>query len=186
MPSRAELCTARTGSVQEPRTNEDAFDTLSLPAIEEAAGELRRRIAVALRRIGERRADEPDDDAERLSPRRRAAKLGATTELAAATLGAIAAGAAPPSARSDLHAATVAAMMYAAPTLAALLTRLEQDRRLLASLARALGSRLDEEHQTAWGRTTLRRVVAGVTLAEAARCAQALERAAEAAEGAQA
>ena len=171
-------------SVQEPRTNEDAFDSLSLPAIEEASGELHRRVAVALRRIGERRADDPAADAARRSPRQRTATLGAATELAAVTLGAIAAGGAAPRARSDLHAATVAAVMYAAPTLSALLTRLEQDRRLLASLARALESRLDEEHETAWGRITLRRVVAGVALAEAARCAQALERAAEAAEGA--
>jgi hypothetical protein len=66
--------------------------------------------------------------------------------------------------------------MYAAPTLSALLTRLEQDRRLLASLARALESRLSEEHATPWGRMPLRRLVAELALAEPARCAQALER----------
>ena len=156
---------------------EHSFESLTLAETEEASGELYRRIAVALRRIGERRADDPD--AESRSPRWRAASLAAATELAAAALGAIAAGAAAASERSDRHPATVAAVMYAAPTLSALLTRLEQDRRLLASLARTLESRLAEEHETPWGRLPLRRLVAEVALAEPARCAQALERHAE-------
>ena len=92
------------------------------------------------------------------------------------------AGASPPGERTDRHPATVAAVMYAAPTVAALLGRLEQDRRLLASLARALESRLDEEHETPWGRISLRRLVAEVALVEAAACARALERHVEATE----
>lgn len=165
-------------------TQDDALQSLALPELEEASGELHRRIAVALRRIGERRADDIDalNDADGRNPRRRAASLAAAAELAAATLGAIAAGAAPPSERIDRHPATVAAVMYAAPTVAALLGRLEQDRRLLASLARALESRLDEEHETPWGRISLRRLVAEVALVEAAACARALERHVEATE----
>ncbi len=155
-------------------TGEQDFESLTLPETEEAGGELHRRIAVALRRIGEQRADAPD--AEGRSPRWRAVSLAAAVELAAAALGAIAADGHAPADRSDLHPATVGAVMYAAPTLSALLTRLQQDRRLLASLARALESRLDEEHSTPWGRTPLRRLVAEVALAEPARCAQALER----------
>lgn len=65
--------------------------------------------------------------------------------------------------------------MYAAPMLNALLARLEQDRRLLASLARTLESRLDEPHDTAWGRLPLRALVVLVALEEPARCAQAVE-----------
>ncbi len=163
---------------------DDALQSLALPELEEASGELHRRIAVALRRIGERRADDVDalNDASGRSPRRRAASLAAATELTAATLGAIAAGAAPPGERIDRHPATVAAVMYAAPTVVALLGRLEQDRRMLASLARALESQLDEEHATPWGRISLRRLVAEVALVEAAACARALERHAEATE----
>jgi len=150
------------------------FASLTLPETEEAGGELHRRIAVALRRIGEQRADAAD--AEGRSPRWRAASLAAAVELAAASLGAIAAGGHAPTERSDLHPATVGAVMYGAPALSALLRRLEQDRRLLSSLARALESRLDEEHSTPWGRMPLRPLVAEVALAEPARCAQALER----------
>ena len=165
-------------------TQDDALQSLALPELEEASGELHRRIAVALRRIGGRCAGDIDalNDADGRNPRRRAASLAAAAELAAATLGAIAAGAAPPGERIDRHPATVAAVMYAAPTVAALLGRLEQDRRLLASLARALESRLDEEHETPWGRISLRRLVAEVALVEAAACARALERHVEATE----
>ena len=151
-----------------------AFDTLNVPEIEEAAGELHRRISVALRRLGELRADRPDGDAR--SARWRVAALCAALELAAATLGAIAAGARPASERTDRHPATVAAVMYAAATIPALLTRLEQDRRLLASLARHLESRLGEEHATPWGNVPLRRVLTEVAVVEASACAQALER----------
>ena len=66
--------------------------------------------------------------------------------------------------------------MYAAATIPALLTRLEQDRRLLASLARHLESRLDEEHTTPWGHVPLRRLIGEAAVGEAAGCAQALER----------
>ena len=66
--------------------------------------------------------------------------------------------------------------MYAAPTISALLARLEQDRRLVASTARMLESRLDEQHATPWGTLTLRDVVTEVTLTEPARSAQELER----------
>lgn len=65
--------------------------------------------------------------------------------------------------------------MYAAPTVSALLSRLEQDRRLLASLARHLESRLDGEHATAWGETALRTIVTDVALTTPAACAQELE-----------
>ena len=65
--------------------------------------------------------------------------------------------------------------MYAAPSVAALLARVDQDRRLVASLARTLESRLGEEHETPWGRLRLRRVLVDVLLGEGARCAMALE-----------
>lgn len=66
--------------------------------------------------------------------------------------------------------------MYAAPTVSALLSRLEQDRRLLASLARHLESRLGEEHATPWGHVPLRRLLSEAAVVEAAGCARALER----------
>jgi hypothetical protein len=161
-------------------TQQDALDTLSLAEIEEASGELYRRLATALRSIGERRADDPD--AERRSPRQHAASLAATTELAAAALGAIAAGTSGPTERNDRHPTTVAAIMYATPTIAALLTRLEQDRRMLTSLARTLESRFEEQCDSPWGRLTVRRLLTEVALTEAARCARELERRAETAE----
>ena len=151
---------------------EQSLRTLSLAEIEEASAELHRRIAVALRRVGERRADEQWEGGG--SPRRAVASLAASTELAAATLAAIAAGGPPPEARSDEHPAAVAALMYAAPTLGALLSRLEQDRRLLASLARGLESRLAEEHASPWGRRPLQELVIEASLARPAQCAQAL------------
>ncbi len=151
-----------------------AFDTLNVPEVEEAAGELHRRISVAFRHLGEQRADRPGEDGR--SARWRVAALCAVLELAAATLGAIAAGARPASERTDRHPATVAAVMYAAATIPALLTRLEQDRRLLASLTRHLESRLAEEHPTPWGHVPLRRLVSEAAVVEAAGCAQALER----------
>ena len=150
------------------------LDALNVPEIEEATGELHRRISVAFRRLGEQRADRPDEDAR--SARWRVAALCASLELAAATFGAIAAGARATPERTDRHPATVAAVMYAAATIPALLTRLEQDRRLLASLARHLESRLAEEHATAWGHVPLRRLLSEAAVVEAARCAQALER----------
>jgi hypothetical protein len=72
--------------------------------------------------------------------------------------------------------------MYAAPTVQSLLSRLEQDRRLLASIARYQEARLDEEHETPWGRVRLRQVVSAVAIVHAARCAVTLEQVAGEAE----
>ncbi|MFA7249647.1 MAG: hypothetical protein WC273_08445 [Dehalococcoidia bacterium] len=150
------------------------FDSLSLAELEEASGELHRRIAVALRYIGEPRADEWD--VEGLSPRRRVSGYVALLELASQSLAAITAAQPPPEARTDEHPAIVAAVMYATPTIGALLARLEQDRRQLTSLARGLEPSLDVQHPTPWGTVTTRRIVIEATIAEAARCAMALER----------
>jgi hypothetical protein len=149
------------------------FEQLPLEQLEEASGELHRRAGTALRRIDEARSDEPD--AEGVSPRERLAGLIASKELAVATLAAVAAGAEPPRGRSDAGRQTIAAITYGAPTLAGLLARLEQDRRMLTSLARHLEERLDEASETAWGRRRLREVVVELAIAEPARCAQALE-----------
>jgi hypothetical protein len=151
-----------------------AFDTLSLAELEEASGELHRRIGVALRRAGEAKAD--DRDSEGLSPRRRVAAYAAMLEFTAATYAAIAASVEAPRGRYDQHPAAVVAIMYATPTIPALLSRLEQDRRLVASHARGLESRLDETHSTAWGEVTLRRLLLDAAIADAAQCALALER----------
>ena len=150
------------------------FDALSLAELEEAMGELQRRIAVALRTLGEQRADVPD--AEGVTPRREVAGLTAALELAALTLANAAAGSDLDAPRVDHHPALVAALMYAAPTIPALLQRLEQDRRLLASLVRGSESRLDAERETPWGPRTVRRLLVEVGLGEGARCALALER----------
>ena len=149
------------------------FDALPLPEIEEASGELHRRISVALRGIGEARADQPDG--EDRSPRWRAAALASATEFAATSLACIAAGGTPPLDRADHHPAAIAAVMYAAPTLTALSVRLDQDRRLLVSLARHLETRFEEPRVTAWGELTVHRLVVEVAVIEAARCAQAIE-----------
>jgi hypothetical protein len=150
------------------------FDTLSLEELEEASGELHRRIGIALRYIGEPRADEWD--AEGVSPRKRVSGYVALIELASQTVGAITAGVTAPSARTDEHPALVAAVMYATPTIPVLLARLEQDRRQLASLTRGRETMLDLESLTPWGYVTTRRLVIEATIAEAARCAMALER----------
>ncbi len=159
------------------------FDALAIEELEEAGGELHRRIAVALRRLGERRAEVAGDDGH--SSRWRVASLAARVELAAATLGAVAAGGSPPSTAVEEHPTTVAAVMYAAPTLDALLARLEQDRRMLASFARGLEERLPETAATAWGEQTLRRLLSEAPIEAPARCAQALERQLEAMEAAE-
>lgn len=165
-----------------PTTNDrpDRFDAtlaaLSLDDLEETAGELHRRIGIALRALGEGRADQADGpDLRARSPRWHVASLIAATELAAATLSARAAGGAAPTTRVDQHSTTIAAIMYAAPTISALLGRLEQNRRLLTSLARTLAPRLEEEATTAWGDLPLRQLVVTVTVVEAARCAVMLE-----------
>lgn len=152
----------------------DVFDSLSLEELEEASGELHRRIGIALRYIGEPRADEWDR--EGISPRQRVAGYAALLELASQTVGAITAGVPAPAARTDQHPALVAALMYATPTIPALLARLEQDRRLLASLARGRETMLDLDTPTPWGRVSTRRVIVEASVAEAARCAMALER----------
>ncbi|HJM90034.1 MAG TPA: hypothetical protein QF624_10510 [Dehalococcoidia bacterium] len=154
----------------------DAFASLTLAEVEEASGELHRRVAIALRSIGERRADERGEMGTHAdSPRQIAAALAASLELAASTLGAVAANVAPVGGRIDRHPTTVAAVMYAAPTIGALLARLEQDRRLLASTARTLESRLDEQHATPWGTLTLRGMVTEIALTVTASSAQELE-----------
>lgn len=155
-------------------TTTSHIDALTIEELEEAGGELHRRIAVALRRLGERRAEVTDGDGR--TSRWRVASLAARVELTAATLGAVAAGGSPPSTAVEEHPTTVAAVMYAAPTLDALLARLEQDRRMLASLARSVERRLPETAATAWGQETLRRLLSEATIEAPARCAQALER----------
>lgn len=149
----------------------DALDVLPLDALEETCGELHRRIAVALRAIGEIEADEGGREA----PRRVVAGYAASLELACATFGAAAAGVASAGGRLDRHPAAVASVMYGAPTIPALLARLEQDRRMLASLARHEEARLGATLATPWGETSLRRVLTEVALGEASRCARALE-----------
>jgi len=150
-----------------------AFDDLPLETLEEACGELHRRVAVAIRYIGEERADEQDES--RRSPRQRVASLAVLLELTAQTFAAVAAGTSPPSGRVDRHPAAVAAVMYGSPTLTGLLQRLEQDRRMLASLARGLESRLDTPSNGAWPGLSLRQVLSEVTIVAAAECAHALE-----------
>lgn len=152
---------------------EDSLDALTLAEIEEASGELHRRIAAALRAIGELRADTPGAD-ER-TPRREVASFAATLELAGLVFAAITSGSDGTTARVDRRPELVAAVMYAAPSISALLGRVEQDRRLVSSLGRAIESRLDEEHATPWGEQSLRRVLVDVLLGAGARCAMALE-----------
>jgi hypothetical protein len=151
-----------------------ALLALSLDEIEETGGELHRRVASALRMLGEGRADRAKRG-ER-SARWQVAALAASTELAATTLGATLSGQAqaalPP---LDEQAGTIAAMVYAAPSIPALLARLEQDRRLLTSLARALEAQFDDEYVTFRGAMTLRELVTAVTILDPARYALALE-----------
>jgi hypothetical protein len=66
--------------------------------------------------------------------------------------------------------------MYAAPTLPALTSLLEQDRRRVASLARTLEAHLDETHATPFGPISLRGLLVAVCVAEPARCVLLLER----------
>jgi hypothetical protein len=174
---------AHTRSVQECITADDAFPAneserfgaalgaLSLAEVEETAGELHRRIATTLREIGERRADKGG----RNGPRANVGGLAVALELTAVTLGALAAGREARVPRLDVHPSMVAGIMYAAPTIPALLARLEQDRRLVASVARTLEARLDEECESPWGRLTIRRLVADVSIVHPARLAMELE-----------
>ncbi len=154
-----------------PSADPTALDALPLDVLEETSGELHRRIGVALRAIGEQQADEGARDA----PRRLVAGYAASLELACATFEAAAAGVAAPGGRVDRHPAAVAALMYGAPTIPALLARLEQDRRMLTSLARHEESRLGDVVPGPWGDASLRRVLTEVALGKASRCAQAIE-----------
>ena len=151
-----------------------AVEQLSLPEIEEAIGEIERRIAVALRALGERAADEPD--AAGRSPRREVAELAAELELAALAL-AVVAERRRASRRStgERRAALAAGLMYAAPTIPALLQRLDQDRRLLVSLARSADERVGGEDADPQDERALRRLLVESGLGAAARCAMACE-----------
>ena len=118
----------------------------------------------------------PDANLEyQLDQCQRVTALLASSELAITTLVAVAAGTPGPEHRLDAEAAARSALMYGAPSLAGLLTRLEQDRRALASLARTLDERSGEAVQTAWGELTVRETVVLHAIEEPARCAQALE-----------
>lgn len=143
---------------------------LPLDTLEEAAGELVRRITIAMRDIGELRADDTDD--ERRTPRQRVATLAALTEAAVQRLGGgigdESASTSPPPIPAS---ATVAAVMYGAPTIGGLLQRLEQDRRMLTSVARQLGSRLDD----LGAGPSLRLTLTEAAIVAPAECARALE-----------
>lgn len=161
-----------TTTIPEP---DNPLLALSLDEVEEAGGEIHRRLATAFRLLGEEHADRAEPG-ERTA-RWHVASLIAMTELAAHTLGAIAAGTSQVTApRLDRHAATIAAVMYAAPTIPALASLLEHDRRRTASLARTLEDQLDEPYATPFGTTSLRGLLASVCVAEPARCALLLER----------
>ena len=148
------------------------LEQLSLTEIEEAIGEIQRRIAVALRGLGERAADEPGLAGR--SPRLEVAELAAQFELAALALAAVAGGDALAAEGAERLTALAAALMYAAPTIPSLLQRLDQDRRLLVSLARTA-----EEHAAPEDNASLRRLLVERGLGAAARCAMALEAALE-------
>lgn len=146
-----------------------AVEQLGLPEIEEAIGEIERRISVALRALGERAADEPD--ASGRSPRLETAELATNLELSALALAAAADGDVLAGEPPDRHEVYAGGLMYAAPTIPALLQRLDQDRRLLVSLARAA------EERAAPGAGA--RLLVQHGLGAAARCAMALEAALE-------
>ncbi len=163
-----------------------AIAAMPLDQLEEASGELHRRIGEALRRIGEAHADEAAApagspvsfsraDLEGQSPRHQVAALCALIELGATTLGAVAADGTPPVDRIDRGPAAATALMYAAPNIPALLQRLEQDRRLLTSLARHLEPQLTEVHPTAWGNVRLLDLLVDAAITQPARCGQLLE-----------
>jgi hypothetical protein len=156
-------------------TTSSMFERMSLGAIEEVSGELHRRTGAALREIGELRADELLGGG--ISPRQQTAALVTSIELACITMEAIIGQLPPPPARSDRHPSAVAAVMYGAPSLAGLLTRLEQDRRMFTSLTRHLQPRRGETATTAWGNGTIQQLVIELAIVEPARIAQALEEA---------
>lgn len=161
-----------TGDAGDPRRA--ALEALSLVELEEVAGELQRRLGVALRLIGERDADALDPGGR--SPRRRTAELAVESEVVALALAALAAGQSAGERLPAGHATLAAAIAYAAPNLQALLTRLDQDRRLLTSLARQLESRLDEPFEFGRTRETPRQLLVVALIEGPARVALALER----------
>jgi len=163
---------------------------LPLIELEEVAGELHRRIGAALRRLGEQGADAPGPlsggpDGARTA-RWLLAGLVASMELAATTLAAASGNQPLNLPRLDRYTSTIAAVMYAAPTLGALLQRLEQDRRLVISLARELEAHMDDERVTPWGVLSARRLVVQVLVLDAALRAQELVRRADALDAAHA
>jgi hypothetical protein len=150
-----------------------ALEELSLEELEEAAGEIQRRMAVALRRIGEQDADRMP--LRGVSPRRRVAELAVACESGALALASFAAGITPGPRYPTQHPTLGAAVVYAAPNLSTLLTRLEQDRRLLASLGRQLESRLDFPLGGGYGPETPRQVLIAALIEAPARVALDLE-----------
>ena len=66
-------------------------------------------------------------------------------------------------------------MMYGAPTVSGMLQRLEQDRRMLASLSRGLEHRLGEPAGGPWAGWPLRTVLSEAAIVGPAACAHALE-----------
>jgi hypothetical protein len=151
-----------------------ALEGLSLAELEEAAGEIQRRVGVALRRIGERDADRPN--LEGMTARRRAAELAVACEVAALALGSLAAALPTGPLLPPGHPTLAAALAYGAPTLQSLLGRLEQDRRVLASLARQLESRLETPATFGAREITPRRLLVEVLIEVPARAALELER----------
>lgn len=153
-----------------------ALEQLTLAEVEETAGELQRRLGVALRRIGERDADR--GGVTSASPRRQVAELAALCEVTAVALGAVAAGLPLGARLVATHPALPAAIAYGAPNLPGLLSRLEQDRRVLTSLARQLASRLDVPLMFGRDEVTPRQLLLEALIEQPARLALELERAA--------
>lgn len=150
---------------------------LPLDTVEEAAGELHRRLGVALRRLGEARADQPAGGPGTPTARWEVAELACAFEQGAVTLAAALEARAAP-AGDPRSPALVAALLYGAPTLPALLARLEADRRMLWALARRLGPAIDAPLSTAWGERTPRALLVELAIEGCARRAQTLEAAA--------
>lgn len=160
------------GDERDPRRA--ALEQLTLAEVEEAAGELQRRLGVALRRIGERDADRGGMTS--VSPRRQVAELAALCEVTAVALGAVAAGLPLGPRLASGHPTLPAAIAYGAPNLQGLLTRLEQDRRVLTSLARQLESRLDLAMAFSSEEVTPRQLLLEALIEQPARLAFELER----------
>ena len=166
--------------ISQPASTIEKLRALTLAEVDEVAGELHRRIRAALRQLGEQGADQPGPLSAGPKGARTArwlvSGLVASLELAAVTLTAAAGQQPLQLPRVDRYTSTIAAVMYAAPTLPAMLQRLEQDRRLAISLARELEARLDDGLVTPWGPLTARDLVLQVLILDSAQCAQVLER----------